>query len=124
MNRNNLRNLAIETRQRPGRQRNPGTVLETAGAEFRYAEALGQLDIVGTENIGAEDLSAMDDVVNARIAVDANEQRRLRLGADGTNRRRHQPMRHVLVERGDDGNAGGKPPHPAFNSAPPIRAYS
>src|ERR1700721_453736 len=106
MNRNNLRNLAIETRQqtgerrRPGRQRNPGTMLETAGAEFRYAEALGQLDIVGTENIGAEDLSAMDDVVNARIAVDANEQRRLRFGADGTDRRRHQSVRRTLLDRG------------------------
>jgi hypothetical protein len=89
-------------------------MLETAGAKIRHAEALGQVDIVGIQDVGAENLSAMDDVVNARIAVDANKQRRFRLGADGTNRRRHQSMRHILVERGDDGNACSEPPHPAL----------
>ena len=86
-------------------------MLETACAKFRQTEALSQLDIIGTEDIGAEQLSAMDDVVNARIAVDANQQRRLRFGADGTDRRRHQPMRQRLLDRGDDANTGGEPAH-------------
>ena len=40
--------------------------------------------------------------------------RRLRLGADRADRCRDQTMRIIALDRGDDRNSGGQPPHPAF----------
>ncbi len=105
--------------RRTGGERGPFAHVMEALVAFHAVhagETLGDLAVIGRQDIDAEETGLADRIVGTRRLVDAHQDL-WRLGRHRAHGGRRQPATQLMVAGGDQGHAGGEVAHALFEGS-------